>query len=146
MSEFAAQESSSSEEDYDVCAELTRQLIMGRGRAKKINQPISAAPGLRSSTRNPLRSRSSAAAAGASSSSAAPKVEIDESQPTITAQITMADGSTRVWNFLELSVDVRKLEKKTINLYVTRNRKLRLQTKKYMKSNNIKLKSRQDFR
>jgi hypothetical protein len=24
----------------------------------------------------------------------------------------MADGSTRVWNFLELSVDVRKLEKK----------------------------------
>ena len=103
MSEFAAQESSSSEEDYDVCTELTRQLI---------NQPISAAPGLRSSTRNPLRSRSSAAAAGASSSSAAPKVEIDESQPTITVQITMADGSTRVWNFLELSVDVRKLEKK----------------------------------
>ena len=129
MSEFAAQESSSSEEDYDVCAELTRQLIMGRGRAMKINQPISAAPGLRSSTRNPLRSRSSAAAAGASSSSCsfveidedcaqssfveiAPKVEIDESQPTITAQITMADGSTRVWNFSELSVDVRKLEKK----------------------------------
>ncbi len=114
MSEFAAQESSSSEEDYDVCAELTRQLIMGRGRAMKINQPISAAPGLRTSTRNPLQSRSSAAAAGASSSSScsfveidedcaqssfveiAPKVEIDESQPTITAQITMADGSTRV--------------------------------------------------
>ena len=31
-------------------------------------------------------------------------------------------------------------KKNTINLYVTRNRKLRLQTKKYMKSNNIKLK------
>ena len=36
-------------------------------------------------------------------------------------------------------------KKNTINLYVTRNRKLKLQTKKYMKSNNIKLKSRQDF-
>ena len=78
MSEFAAQESSSSEEDYDTMEELVIQLIMGRRRAKKINQAISGAPGLRSSTRNPLRSRSSAAAAGASSSSAAPKVEIDD--------------------------------------------------------------------
>merc|ERR1712226_10832 len=42
---------------------------------------------------------SSATAAGASSSSAAPKVKIDESQPTTTVQIRMADGSRRVQKF-----------------------------------------------
>ena len=45
ISEFAAPESSSTEEDYDACSELIIQLIQGRGRASPRMQPISGTPG-----------------------------------------------------------------------------------------------------